>query len=566
MRYYKRERLLALAMICFLLVTAACGNNTNNGNSQTSKTPNGENSSSTSEPESSSQGQQPIDPLGKYDPPIEITAVRDLPASIQFREGESIDNNVWSREYEEQLGIKIKYLWTSNTDYKQRINVAIASGELPDIFSVDSLQLKQLVEAGQIEDLSQLFEQYASPRTKEIMFGDPNQMKSATFDGKLMGLPRAGSPYDSSQVLWIRADWLKKLKLPEPKTMEDVFKIAEAFTTQDPDGNNQKDTFGLALTKDLHSGGFANLQGFFNGYHAFADIWIKDDNGKLVYGSIQPGMKSALAKLQDMYKNGIIDREFAVKDGSKVMEALASGKIGMSYGAWWNPAWPLQGVKDQDPNAEWRAYGIPSIDEKPGKLQLAFPTFEYYVVKKGAAHPEAIVKLLNILVEKGYSENADITKYFIAEDGFLYNNYPLLYASPADGNLVIHLNLKEALETSDSSKLTGEEKGYYDKIMAYRAGDPSSWTNEGMYGVDSAWPYVKEKADAGFIQNQEFFGAPTKSMSQKNANLNKMMMETFTKIIMGEKSVDEFDVYVENWNKLGGQDITKEVNDWAAAQ
>jgi len=563
MRHHNGKKLFALIMICLLLITAACSNKTNNSTSQPSETaPNA--SQSPSAPEST--GEQQVDPLGKYDPPIEVTAVRDLPASIAFREGESIDNNVWSREYEERLGIKIKYLWTSNTDYKQRINVAIASGELPDIFSVDSLQLKQLVEAGQIADLSQVFEQYASPLTKEIISGDPNQMNSATFGGKLMALPRAGSPYDSSQVLWIRADWLKKLGLPEPQTMEDVFNIAAAFTTQDPDGNNKNDTFGLALTKDLHNGGFANLQGFFNGFHAYSDIWVKDDSGKLVYGSVQPEMKSALAKLQEMYKNGIIDKEFAVKDGSKVMEALVSGKIGMSYGAWWNPAWPLQGVKDQDPNAEWRAYGIPSIDANPAKLQLAFPTFEYYVVKKGAANPEAIVKLLNVLVENGYSENADITKYFIAEDGFLYNNYPLLYVSPADGNLVIHLNLKEALETGDISKLTGEEKGYYDKIMAYRAGDPASWTNEGMYGVDSAWPYVKVKIDGGSIQNQEYFGAPTKTMSQKSANLNKMMMETFTKIIMGEKSVDEFDVYAQNWHKLGGDDIAKEVNEWAAAQ
>ena len=565
MRHSKMKSLIALVTICVLLITTACSDKKNDSNvAKPSESASASGAEASSTPGASAEPQ--IDPLGKYDPPIEVTAVRDLPASIAFREGESIDNNVWSREYEERLGIKIKYLWTSNSDYPQRINVAIASGELPDIFSVNALQLKQLVDAGQIEDLTQVYEQYASPLTKQIMAGDPNQMASAAFDGKQMALPRAGSPYDSSQVLWIRADWLKKLKLSEPQTMEDVFKIAEAFTTQDPDGNQKNDTFGLALTKDLQQGGFANLQGFFNGFHAYTDTWIKDDSGQLVYGSVQPEMKAALAKLQEMYKGGIIDKEFAVKDGSKVMEALVSGKIGISYGAWWNPAWPLQAVKDQDPTAEWKAYGIPSIDDKASKLQLAFPTYEYYVVKKGAANPEALVKLLNVLVENGYSDNADITKYFIAEDGFLYNNYPLVYASPAEGNLAIHLHLKDALSSGDFSKLTGEEKGYYDKIMAYRAGDPASWTNEGMYGVDSAWPYVKEKVDGSLIQNQEFFGAPTTTMSQRTANLEKMMMETFTKIIMGEKSPDEFDVFVANWHKLGGDDIMKEVNEWAAGR
>lgn len=562
MLHTKKRKLLGMIGASLLLLTAACSQNSTKGESPS---PNG-NSPSKQSPEAGSETKQSLDPLGKYDPPIEVTAVRNLPTSIQFREGESITNNVWSREYEEKLGIKIKYLWTSNSDYNQRLNVSIASGELPDIFSVDSIQLKQLVQAGQVEDLGQVFEKYASPLTKKIMNGDPSQMKSATFGGKLMALPRVGSPYDSSQVLWVRADWLKKLGLPEPKTMEDVFRIAEAFTNQDPDGNNQKDSYGLALTKDLHGGGFANLQPFFNGYHAYVDQWIKDKDGKLAFGSVQPEVKAALAKLQEMYRAGQIDKEFAVKDGGKVMESLGSGKIGMSYGAWWNPAWPLQSVKDQDPSAEWRAYGIPSVDSTPSSLQLAFPAADYYVVKKGAAHPEAIVKLLNILVDRGYSETADIEKFFIAKDGFLYNNYPLLYASPVDGNILIHQHLKEALEKKDPSKLNGEEKGYYDKIMAYRGGDPKSWTNEGMYGLDSAWPSVKEKLDAGLVKKAEFFGAPTKSMSQKNANLNKMMMESFTKIIMGEKSVDEFDVFVSNWHKLGGDEITKEVNEWAAQQ
>ncbi|GBG05737.1 hypothetical protein PAT3040_00222 [Paenibacillus agaridevorans] len=551
--------MLCLALSASLVLASACGKNNNEVSPGTPAT-----SEATSTPDDSAA--ESIDPFAKYDPPIEVTAVRDLPASILFREGENIDNNVWSREYEEKLGIKIKYLWTSNSDYSQRLNVSITSGDLPDIFPVDAVQLKQLVDAGQVEDLTEVFEKYVSPEARDLILKDPNQMKSATFDGKLMALPRVGSPYDSSQVLWIRADWLRNLNIPEPKTLEDVVAIAAAFTTQDPDQNSKDDTYGFALTKDLHKGGFANIQGFLNGFNAYVGAWIQGSDGKLTFGSVQPEIKNGLAKLQEMYKAGYIDEEFAVKDGSKVMEDLVSGKIGLSYGAWWNPAWPLQTVKDQDPTAEWKAYGIPALSGTTNKLQLSFPVAQYYVVKKGAKNTEAIIKLLNILVENGYSKNANIEKYFIAEDGFLYNNYPLVFVSPADGNVNIHLNMKPALENKDDSKLTGEEKGYYEKIMAYRAGDPKSWTNEGMYGLDSAWPFVKEKIDADLIQHDQFFGAPTPTMSQKNANLDKMLMETFTKIIMGEVSVDEFDKFVSNWNKLGGSDITNEVNEWAAAQ
>ncbi|MBP1990753.1 extracellular solute-binding protein [Paenibacillus eucommiae] len=554
MQRKKYRPLLILSIACMLIASTACSKNEKEAANTASPAP-------TTPTSATGQPVEAIDPLGKFDPPIEVTSVRDVSASTQFRPGESISNNVWSREYEEKLGIKVKYLWTTNGDYIQKLNVSIASGELADIFGVRNVQLKQLVETNQLEDLTEIFEKYASPLTKKIINEDPRQLNSAKYNGKLMGIPHVGSPSDFSEVLWIRADWLKKLNLPEPKTMDDVFRIAEAFVTQDPDGNNKADTYGLGMTS-----GLATLKGFYNGYHAYPYAWIKDETGKLVYGSIQPEVKQALGKLQEMYKNKWIDREFAVKDPNKAIELLTSGKIGMQYGAWWNPTWPLQMNKDQDPDADWKSYGLPSIDSDTAKLQLDFPTGEYYVVKKGAKNPEAAIKMLNLMVDHAFSETADIENFFIANDGFLYNNYPLLYVAPVNGNLKIHLNLTKALEAKDPSTLNSEEKGYYDKIMAYRGGDNKNWYQEGMYGNISAWPSVKEKLDQNAIQYEEFYGTPTKTMGQKGAVLAKMMTETFTKIIMGEVPLDDFDTFVKNWKNLGGDEITKEVNEWAEQQ
>lgn len=40
-----------------------------------------------------------------------------------------------------------------------------------------------------------------------------------------------------------------------------------------------------------------------------------------------------------------------------------------------------------------------------------------------------------------------------------------------------------------------------------------------------------------------------------------MQNEVFVKIILGE-SIDTFDQFVEDWKKLGGDQITQEVNEW----
>ncbi|MFC5405828.1 extracellular solute-binding protein [Cohnella soli] len=500
------------------------------------------------------------DPLGKFDPPIELTAARDI-GGKKFRDGESISNNVWSRLYEEALGVKIKYLWTTSGGYDQKLNVSIASGALPDMFPVNSSQLKQLIDSGQIEDLTKVYEQYASDTTKQIMGEDPDQLKSATFKGKLMAIPVVGSPSDTSQVLWIRQDWLDKLGLPGPKTMQDVEAIAKAFVTQDPDGNQKNDTFGISVGQSLDQGNIGSLRGFFNGYHAYPKLWYKDASGKFVYGSVQPEIKNALAKLREMFKEGLIDKEFVVKPIDKINEQLVGGKVGIEYGAWWNPAYPLQSGIDQNPEARWVSYGIPSADSTPAKITFDFPASQYIVIKKGTKHPEAAVKMLNLMVKKAYEER-DIENYFIAKDGFEYNGYPLLYASKVDGNLDIHLNLTQALEKKDPSSLNAEEASYYDRILAYRNGDLKQWYEEGMHGKSSAWPSVKEKIDKGLVQKPGFFGAPTDTMAQKGGVLTKLELETFSKIIMGEVSLDEFDKFVENWHKLGGDQIASEIEAW----
>ena len=78
------------------------------------------------------------DPFAKYETPVEITTVKNLGAgTLDFPQGDSIENNVWTRKYEEALGVKIRFLWTTNEQqYTQKVNIAITSNELPDVMAV----------------------------------------------------------------------------------------------------------------------------------------------------------------------------------------------------------------------------------------------------------------------------------------------------------------------------------------------------------------------------------------------------------------------------------------------
>lgn len=78
-------------------------------------------------------------------------------------------------------------------------------------------------------------------------------------------------------------------------------------------------------------------------------------------------------------------------------------------------------------------------------------------------------------------------------------------------------------------------------------------------------PSIDEMQSDGRILINRFVGAPTETMTEKMSTLEKMRDEMFNKIIIGEASVDEFDKFVEDFNSLGGEQITNEVNEWYAS-
>ncbi|MDQ1914919.1 extracellular solute-binding protein [Paenibacillus sp. GD4] len=518
------------------------------------------------------------DPLGKYDPPIEVSFVRNLSNVVENNvlgvlKGETLEDNRWSRIYKDQLGINIKYNWVvkgdvSSDQYLQKINVTLASGDLPDVIPVNATQLKQLADSGQIEDMTELYKKYATPLTKDVMSQEgTSPFDAATFDGKLMAIPQLEASIERAMFIWIRTDWLQKLGLQPPKTMADVLAISKAFTEQDPDGNGKKDTYGLAITKTLW-GGAMGLEGFMAGYNAYPNMWVEDASGKLVYGGIQPEVKKALQALQNMSKNGEIDKEFGIKDGGKVSENIAAGQIGMEYGEQWNSIYPLQLNKNNNPNAQWQAFPIVSESSNTPKVPLKFSTTRFFAVKKGAKHPEAVIKLFNLHLEKNWGTTAEFDKYYAPPEAESVWQLSPVTPYPAKKNVEAFRAIDAARKAGDTSKLTGEAKTIQGKLESFASGSKEGfalWGWERIYGKEGSMGVVDQYDKSNQFLMEKFVGSPTPTMVERKTTLDKLQTEVFVKIILGQ-SINEFDKFVEDWNKLGGDKMTKEVNDWYASK
>ncbi len=562
----KRSILTALLLgLIGSVLLAACSNNNSPSNETGKASPTGTNPAS----ESASSGASetaPADLPAKFDPPVEMSYVSYQFATLKYDKGDDVNNNVWTRMLKDEYGIIANNLWeVPYAQYLQKTDLMIASGDIPDFFVASPTQLRQLYDADMIEDLTDIYANYAPELVRKVQdaAGDYPR-KAATIDGKLMGIPFTGVLRESVNGLWVRMDWVKKLGLPEPKTFEDFMALADAFANQDPDGNNKKDTIGLGLDKDL-----AMTAPFMNTMHAYKSIWTKDADGKLVYSSTLPAMKEALMKLNEMYEKGILDREFVVKDPTKLFEDVTANKVGMFYSAGTAGAYPLQGSKDNDPNVEWKMFPLPAYDDQPGKFQTELDVFHgFWVVKKGAKNPEALLRILEQWLAKFYFNNSDEAhKQFVsgADNDTIWMESPAKMYMPTR-NRDFYLLVNEVLAgKTDQSTVPPGVRDILGMIEKYKAGDNQFWGQNLIYGEGGSMGVADYYINNNLYVQNEFITAPLQIMVDRGTNLTKLELDAFTKIITGNQPIDSFDKFVTDWKKQGGDEITEAINEWYTA-
>lgn len=503
------------------------------------------------------------DPYGKYDTKVTLTTARYLNSNVKFNASEptqkSLTENIWATTYLEKLNVEFDYKFTPTTeDYDTKWNAAIASKDIPDCAVVDGTIYKELVDAGMVEDMTQIYQDYASDQYKKCLTDSNNlEIKYMTFDGKLLGLPTTGATADGVPLLFIRRDWLKKVNMTEPKTMDDLFKVAQAFVSAKLGGDT---TDGIYFCSKISDNG--NLTGFFNSFGAYYQMWVKDSSGKLVYSTTQQDKwEPALLQLQKMYQAGLIRQDFSVTASDTASQDVVAGKVGILYGGFATPLMYIGKNMAADSSADWEIVTPPSTGSAYVGQASATPN-GYIFVKKGCAHPEAVVKVMNLglkiknedpLTYKTTSAGVEVFKYMFNDDG---TRYPYQ-------NLNTHLAIVNALNTKDTSKLDATTKQDYNYVTAAMSGSGTTVDLQYnlVFGTAGTFSIINTLKNNKQILGDEYQALPTDTMNTSLKTINDTLDTAIYKVIMGDP-VSTYESAVAAWKNGGGDTITKEVNDW----
>lgn len=354
------------------------------------------------------QTESKFDESGAYKEKVTYTLGRMTTQNAKLPEGDTYEDNAYTRYVEKKLNAKIEDAFEANgDDYDRQVALAIASGDLPDIMRVgDRETLAELVENDLVADLSSVYDEYATDNLKAIYdsYGD-RALNTAKFDGKLMALPATNVDSAPNQV-WIRQDWLDQLGLdidPDGNrmiTIADLEKVAKAFLENDPgkSGNPVGIPFAPWLNTNDYGGSTFCMTGIANALGAYPELWLKDEKGKVFYGSNTEETKEALTILNRWFKEGLLDPQFGTRDWDDITALLVNGQTGITTGVWHISDWLLNNVRAMDSKATFVTY---VLEDANGKANVTHNNASnaFMVVRKDYANPELVIKIANIFYD-----------------------------------------------------------------------------------------------------------------------------------------------------------------------
>lgn len=513
-------------------------------------------------------------PFGAYPETIEYTLGKMTSVNnSNMPENDTYTDNAYTRYIKSVINVQNVDVFEANdSQYDTNVSMVISMGSLPDIMVVSSQdEVEQLVEAGLIEDLTESYNNCISDRIRKMYESYGDSLKDmVTYDGKIMALPETNIT-DGPNLVWLRKDWMDKLGLSEPHTIDDVVNIVKHFISEDP-GNNGVDasgkpnTVGLAVDTDVtgecgYSSEFL-LDIIFACFGAYPKQWIMNDDGEIVYGSVTNEAKEALSYISSLYNQGVIDNDFLLRTSTNICELIENGLCGSFFGPWWAPNNPLANAVSRNPDADWQPYLIATDSDGTTSYHSQNPCYKYVVVRKGYEHPEIAAKMISVMFDK---------VRFDCTDSEEFKKYYQLNVEPTARPLSINVDYNNALsicyrnidatisgrKNPDSLELL--ERSFYDACSEYIKNANKTSTQWAAY-------MSRIKACSLIAQDNikvvdSLYFKTTDTMKSHWWRLKAKEKEAYLKIISGEEDISYFDTFVKEWNEQGGQTITSEVSE-----
>lgn len=443
--------------------------------------------------------------------------------------------------------LDVEYVALPRSQETEKLNVWMASGEAPDIVITYNADLVfQYAEQGGVWQLDELLDKYG-PDIKKLI--KPALDTAGTYKGKRYAIPAQRMNQDVGSSMKIRQDWLDKLGMKAPTTLDELYTTLKAFKEKDPGGVGKDNVVPWAIPA-INQGAKAFFFGpmFAAGVNNDGPAYdLYMPNGNLVNGQFHSAMDTPEGKeyftfMNKVYKEGLISKEFVTDVNSqKYTQQYTSGQAGFVDSN--DDPWTLNtATRKTVPTAKWVT--LAPLKRKDGSQNMPkaaiFGLFN--MIPKTTKNPESAVKFLNFMAKH----------INVVQSGIEGVHYKV------DGGLRLPI---------DADKNAKEINWYVGDLNLLTQGYMGAPTKEQLLKQAPTTPEYAELLAPHYDQFEKFgkttpFIDSPRPVAQKNiVNLTKYGYEALSKAIIATDFEKEWASTVDGWVKLGGRDYDKEASD-----
>ncbi len=429
----------------------------------------------------------------------------------------------------------------------ERFDAIISTGQLPDIMAGDKRNINNYGMSGAFLPLNDLIDQYAPNIKKYLVENKEVLAQTAAPDGNIYAIPML-SAVRTAMGYMIRQDWLDKLQLERPVTIDDWYTVLKAFKTTDLNGNGAGDVTPLVLDRmwEAYYMNFADAWGI--ELNEWVDYWMIRD-GKMVFAPVQPETKEFLATMAKWYTEGLIDPEFITREDTNNYHIYGNKAGATCY--WTGYVAGMNANKEilaKDSDTNWQVVPPPVLKEgqasKTFSQQAPIVNIASWAISSSSEHAIDIIKMFDYV----YSDEGSLLFNF----GLEGESYQMVNGAPdytdavknAEGGMVnwIRGNGLQALigmrQMPEYEKASCATEDVKRQLFEYVEKDY-------FYPINPELTFTPEEKDVYDV---------------KMSSIKTYAQEELLKFFIGSRPIGEFDAFVSRVNELGLEEMTGIVN------
>lgn len=237
-------------------------------------------------------------------------------------------NKNWAsiKQAEKLANVKLDIQSVPDGDYGTKRQLILNSGDMPDIiFKTQGSDISDYALNGKILPISDYINKMPNFKKFVKKYGYEKELDNTKeANGKFYSLPvNANTKKLESEVFMVRKDILEKNGLKVPTTLDELYQDAKILKAKYPDSDPIINEFGQGNILNMFAPAFDTTAGWGAGPGGFQYDKASD---KWVHAPTSDNYKQMLMYFNKLYKEGLLDKEFATLNSNVFGQKKQTGK------------------------------------------------------------------------------------------------------------------------------------------------------------------------------------------------------------------------------------------------